>query len=266
MRLFILLILCLWTGPAFAYSYSATYDVYAGGIHALQARLSYSEDKGRYTIGLSSETYGLLSRIVPWHAEFQTEGWVLKDLLQPQKHISDTTTRKKHEINTYTYGKDGKFLTFRQDVNGKDKTRKELDPSIMAGTTDMLSANFNLMKKLAAGKGCTFEDMIFDSERSYRLIFADHGKDEILPNKYSSFKGEALGCKAEVKPEGGKWHKKPRGWLKIQDQAKKQGQLPTIWYAPMLSAKSAPELPVKVLIKTSYGTFIAHLTSFEEKP
>ena len=266
MRLFALLIICFWSVPAFAYSYSATYDVYAGGIHALQARLSYSEKSGKYEANLSSETYGLLARIVPWHAKFKTEGWVLKDRLQPQKHVSDTTTRKKHEINTYTYAKDGKFLTFNQMVNDKDKTRKELDPSIMAGTTDMLSVNFNLMKNLAAGKSCTFEDMIFDSERSYRLIFSHQGKDEILPNKYSSFKGEAVSCQAEVKPEGGKWHKKPRGWLKIQDQAKKQGQLPTVWYAPMLKAESAPELPVKVLIKTSYGTFIAHLTSFEEKP
>lgn len=261
--LLVALICCL-ASPAWAKTYSATYDVYAGGIHALQARMTYTENKGRYDVALSSETYGLLGKIVPWHASFKTKGWVLRGKLQPEQHVSDTTSKGKHEVNTYNYSKTGKFLSFSQIVRGKDETRDDLG-DIMQGTTDVLSANFNAMKKIRAGEGCSRDDMIFDSERSYRLMFRDKGRDVLSVNKYSRFSGEASACVVEVKPEGGKWHKKPRGWLKIQEQARKAGQLPTLWFSDLANDKTAPVFPVKIMIKTDYGTFLAHLTSFEEK-
>lgn len=264
--LILLLTVGLWSAPVSAAGYTATYDVYAGRIHALQARMTYTETGGRYTIDLSSETYGLLWHIIPWHAEFKTGGWVLKDRYQPDSHVSDTTANDQHEVNTYKYDKSGKFLGFTQIVDGKDVTKKDLDPSIMAGTTDMLSANFNVMRALANGKGCPREEMIFDSERSYRLMFRQKSNDTLKPNKYSSFSGDTQACEAEVKPEGGKWHKKPRGWLKIQEQGREQGALPKVWYAAILKEKSAPDVPVKIVIKTNYGSFVARLASFEENP
>lgn len=225
--------------------------------------MNYAESNGRYKIELSSEAYGLLGKIIQWHAKFQTKGWVLKDRLQPEEHISDTTSRGKHEINTYKYDKSGKFLNFTQIVNGKDETRKDLG-DIMQGTIDVASANFNLMRQVNEGRGCRHENMIFDSERSYRLMFKNKKKEHLNPNKYSGFQGGAESCSVEIQPEGGKWHKKPRGWLKIQAQAKKAGELPGIWFADLLEDKTAPAVPVKMMIKTDYGTFIAHLTSFAE--
>ncbi len=245
--------------------YHATYDVYAGGIHALQARLDIDKKSGKYEINVASETYGLLGRIVPWHAKFYTQGWREAKGRQPKLHVSDTTTRKKHEVNTYKYSQKGDFLSFRQVVNGRDETRADLDPSIMKGTTDILSAVFNLVDRVAAGEGCAFEDMIFDSERSYRVTFRDRPGEMLMKNKYSSFSGAADACSAEVTPEGGEWHKKPRGWLKIQEQSKKQKALPTLYFARISDAQNAPFVPVRVVIKTDYGVFIAHLTSFQDK-
>lgn len=265
MRIFLFLILLLAAQPAFAKEYRATYDVYAGGIHALQTRMDYKENDGRYDVKVASETYGLLSKIVRWFATFKTEGWVTKSGYQPQLHISDTTSKGKHEINTYKYDKNGKFLSFTQIVDGKDETRKDLDPSIMAGTTDVISAVFDMAAKAGQGS-CAHQDMIFDSERSYRLEFRNSKKTNLNPTKYGSFSGEAVSCSVRVTPVGGKWHKKPRGWLKIQEQGIKNGFPPTIWMANISKDPELPTVPVRIMVKTDFGTFVAHLTSFKEKP
>ena len=264
MRIFLVFTLLLIAQPAFAKEYRVTYDVYAGGIHALQTRMDYREGGGRYDVTVASETYGLLSKIVRWHASFKTDGWLTKSGYQPQLHVSDTTSKGKHEVNTYKYDKSGKFLSFTQIVDGKDET-KNLDPSIMAGTTDVISAVFNMAAKARQGNGA-YEDMIFDSERSYRLEFRNSNKANLSSTKYGSFAGEAVSCSVRVTPVGGKWHKKPRGWLKIQEQGIKNGFPPTIWMANISKDPELPAVPVRIMVKTDFGTFIAHLTSFQEKP
>lgn len=258
-----LLLFTFLTSPVRAESYQATYDVYAGGIHALQARLNSAQTANAYDVSVSSETYGLLNKIVPWHAVLATKGTISKGQRLPSVSTSDTTTRSKHEVNTYRYTK-GQFKDFTQVVDGVDETRKDLDPSVSAGTIDVMTSVFTLMDRVAAGKGCATESMIFDSERSYRLIFKDGAKETIKAGKYGSYSGEAISCTFEVKPEGGKWHKKPRGWMKIQNQAKKSGQMPTISFANVGSAAKPIFVPVRTIIKTDLGTFIAHLTSFKE--
>ncbi len=261
---FLVAVLC--SNPSFAESYAAKYDVYAGGIHALQARLGYRETSKSYDVSIASETYGILDKIVPWHATLETKGQILKGKMLPLSHKADTTTRKKHEINSYAYDRKGQLHSFSQVVNGKDETLSDLDPAIYKDTIDVMTSIFSLIGQVEAGKGCSAQPMVFDSERSYRLIFKDGPKENLKANKYSSFSGEAVGCTFEVQPEGGKWHKKPRGWMKIQDQAKKSGQMPVIYFANLSKTNRPLYAPVRTVIKTNIGTFIAHMTSFEEKP
>lgn len=266
--LFLLFLTCLGSLPALAgdnKGYIAKYDVYAGGIHALQARINYGQTTGKYDISISSETYGLLDKIVPWHATLETQGNFTNDERLPIEHKSDTTTRRKHEVNSFHYSANGEFKNFQQIVDGKDETRKDLDPSIYQGTTDVLTSVFSLIDQVADGKGCDRESMLFDSERSYLLIFKNGLKETLKANKYTSFSGEAIGCTFEIKPEGGKWHKKPRGWLKIQEQAKKSGQPPVIFFANVSKNETPVFVPVRMVVRADLGTFIAHLTSFEEK-
>jgi hypothetical protein len=264
MRFLSFIALLLLSSPALARDYQATYDVYAGGIHALRATMDYSDKGNQYQTAVRSETFGLLAKIVRWHASFETKGWRGKTGYQPRIHQADTTSKGKREVNTYKYDKSGKFMGFTQIVDGRDETRHDLDPSIMAGTTDVLSAFLNMAKKAGEGN-CSDQDMIFDSERSYRLEFR-HGKAENLPSsKYSAFKGPALSCAVKVTPMGGKWHKKPRGWLKIQQQGVKNGFPPTVWLANISKDRAMPAIPVRIMVKTDYGTFIAHLTAFQEK-
>ena len=53
----------------------------------------------------------------------------------------------------------------------------------------------------------------------------------------------------------------PRGWLSIQEQGRSKGSLPTIWLAKI--DKDGPAVPVKLRLKTDYGTLFSHLIDYK---
>jgi hypothetical protein len=105
------------------------------------------------------------------------------------------------------------------------------------------------------------QDEILDEKRRYTQVFKPQEKETISPTDYNVFNGEATICTVEVVPNGGKWHKKPRGWMNVQEQGRRLGQLPKLWTAK-LDENSPYGLPVKVLIKTDYGALVIHLAEY----
>lgn len=239
------------------------YDVYAGGIHAVEATLDVELEKARrYRMEMRAHTRGFLAALAPWRGSFHTVGWWLKGgKLRPELHRSVSTWREDVEIKEYKYGKDGAFLGYRVEEEGKDKTPEKVDPVLTRDSTDALTATLLVMKKLAADGVCEGESEVFDGDRRYRLVFHDKGAVELKATRYNIYEGPATECTVEVEPMQGHWHKKPRGWLSIQEQGRKQGMLPTVWMAKM--AQDAPAVPVKVRVKTDYGTLFSHLTGYE---
>lgn len=258
-----LLLLC----PAAAKAgdaYNLTYDVYAGGIHTLQTRMRVETGAQAYHTKFEGETYGLLAKFVPWMGTFDTKGWMVNGGFRPEIHISDTVTKDKREINTFTYAKDSGFKSYSHVIDGKDET-EDLDLSITKGTVDVLTAALQMMDRIAASGKCGGDTLIFDGERSYRLMFRDQGSEKLTANQYNFYAGDAVKCTAQVQPLGGKWHKKPRGWLRVQEQSLAKGMLPTLWMAKLSDATNAPYFPVKAFVKSNYGAFIVNITSFRDQ-
>jgi hypothetical protein len=106
---------------------------------------------------------------------------------------------------------------------------------------------------------CEGRDDIYDGERRFTLIFRDQGAGSLPESRYNAYTGPARVCTVEIEPKGGRWHKKPRGWLSIQEQGRKKGSLPTVWMAQMPGIPFA--VPVKIRVKTNYGTLLMHLKS-----
>ncbi len=128
-------------------------------------------------------------------------------------------------------------------------------------TTDVLSATLKGMNHIAAGGTCEGSDEIFDGARRYRIIFTNSQQVDLKKSEYNVYQGPATECTVEVKPLAGKWHKKPRGWMSIQEQGREKGKMPTIWFAQL--AKGEPAVPVKIRVKTDYGALFMHLTGYE---
>ncbi len=239
------------------------YDVYAGGFHVVSADLDVDlKAKNKYLLRLGAYTHGMLAKLAPWKGVFETHGWydVKKAFPQPEIHFSDTTWRDEKELTEFLYNKDGSFKQFRihnREKDGPEETEKGLPDN----STDILSSTLKVMNKIAEGGKCEGSDKIFDGARSYNLIFHHQQQVVLKGNEYNIYSGPATECTIEVKPLEGKWHKKPRGWLSIQEQGRERGKMPTIWLAQM--APGEPAVPVKIRVKTEYGTLFMHLTGYK---
>ncbi len=239
------------------------YDVYAGGLHAVEAnmKLDYRE-KGRYQMFFRAKTRGLLGTLAPWEGTFESKGWALRGGKRvPQLHESIAMWRDEREVKTYNYTKNGGFKDIVTLYKHKKPKTKVPDKALTDGTTDALSATIVVLEKVADGGKCEGEWDVFDGKRRYTLIFRHSRFVKLEKTRYNAYSGYAVECTAEVKPVAGAWHKKPRGWLSIQEQGRERGMMPTVWLAQV--TKNAVAVPVRVKVKTAYGTLFMHMTRYE---
>lgn len=236
-----------------------TYQVYAGGVHVVEAHLDLTLKPSTYTAKLSAHTRGFLGKLVPWQGSFITTG-AAKGLL-PREHQSTSTWKGEDDVAVYRYDATGQFKSLKLIKAGKDETPKNIDPKLTQNTIDVLTATLRMMMGAAKTDACQGKADIFDSRRRFTLTYAPQGKDTLKPSRYSFYQGPAMKCTAEVIPAGGAWKKKPRGWLSIQEQGRKKGALPTLWLAKI--DDSLPAVPVRIMIKTDYGTLFLHLSTLK---
>lgn len=235
-----------------------SYELYAGGLHALGAQIKLEEGEGRYKIELSSGTSSGLRLVAPWSGTFATAGWLVDGTRVPETYDSLSKT-SKIKTKSIVYDRSGNLVSYKAAENDKDKTPDPLDRSLAPqGIVDVLTATLKTIDRLNAGKGCDGSSMIFDGDRSFSLSFKDAGTQQIDAGKYNIYSGPAQACSFEMTPEKGKWKKKLRGWLMLQDQAKSKGAEPIVYFA-RLNGEGA-YVPVRFQISTNYGMLLLHLT------
>ncbi len=239
------------------------YDVYAGGINAVKANMTLDYSKyGRYKMFFEAETKGLLASLAPWSGSFESSGWVIdQNKRQPELHESIAIWRDEREVKSYNYGRNGSFKNLVTKYTHKKPRVEEPDSELTKGTTDALTATILVMEKVANGGKCEGSSEVFDGKRRYNLIFRHQRNVMLEKTRYNAYSGPATECTVEVVPLAGAWHKKPRGWLSIQEQGRERGMMPTVWIAQV--TPYAVAVPVRVRVKTAYGTMFMHMTRYE---
>lgn len=239
-----------------------TYKVYAGGVNAIDVDLNIELKKSAYAADLSAYTRGFLGKLVPWRGTFDSIGMKNKDILRVREHRSISTWKGQDDTAIYNYDANGHIKSLKMLDNGIDKSPDKIDPTLTKNTTDILTATLNMLLDAKNNGRCDGSSDIFDSRRRFTLQFKDTGPDILKQSRYTFYQGPTRKCTIEVIPNGGAWHKKPRGWLSIQEQGRKKGSLPTIWIAPV--KQGFPPMPVKIMIKTDYGTMFVHLADMQK--
>lgn len=239
------------------------YDVYAGGFRVVQADVSidYSK-KDRYYISMEAGTFGFLGRLAPWKGQYDTKGWIIGNDLRPEQHESTATWKEEVETHTYNYARNGAFKSYVVKEHDKPVETRKVDAEITKDTTDLLSATLKVMEHVAAGNKCEGSSEIFDGKRRFKQVFADQGEEDLKASRYNIYGGKARECTVEVIPTGGKWRDKPRGWMSIQEQGRERGMMPTLWMAQV--SEGMPAVPVKIRVKTAYGTMFMHLAEYSK--
>ncbi len=239
------------------------YEVYASGFHVVQARLSIDlSDPNKYSIEMDADTRGFLGNIVPWSGTFASNGWVKKDgSYRPKQHRSSAIWRGEEDIKDYQYNKDGTFKSLTIVEHDKEPEIKEVDAELTDNSIDILTATLTMLAAFPDTQKCEGEAEIFDGKRRFKQTFKHKALVQLHPSKYNIFEGQAARCSVEVTPVAGDWGTKPRGWMSIQEQGRDRGTLPTVWVGKV--SETGPAVPIKILVKTAYGSLFMHLAEFQ---
>ena len=248
--------------PSFAQETSVktyTYQVYAGGIHVVEAKLRF-DNASKYDVNLEAKTIGWLGKLVPWEGSFKTSGMQKDGVYMPLEHESQSTWKEEVKTKTFTYD-DGDVVSLVIQEDGKKPQTPEIEKDLVENTVDVLSATLNVMRALPEKEICQGEADIFDGSRRFTMTFRDKGEAELTSSRYNIYDGKARYCSVEIEPKGGKWHDKPRGWLSIQEQGREKGTLPSLWMGHVDGFEYS--VPVKIQVKTDYGTLMMHLVDVD---
>ena len=240
------------------------YEVYAGGVNVVKSKMIVDlTPAAQYRMFFSAETQGFLEMLAPWVGTFESKGWVLNggNLFRPRIHESIAMWRGEKEVKTYSYTQDGGFVKLSTMYKGKKEKTEDPEPELTNGTTDVLAATMMVMQEITKGGKCEGSSEVYDGSRRYALVFKHARTVNLEATRYNIFSGPAVECTVEVNPIAGRWHEKPRGWMSIQEQGRKLGTMPTVWFAQL--RENAMVVPVRVRVKTEYGTLFMHMTEYE---
>jgi hypothetical protein len=253
------LVVLLWAAPALAADpapFTASYGLYTGGVHMITVDTIFDLQPKAYEVHTDAKTIGIFSKLLPWSGKFDTRGE--NPDFRPLEHNYTVSWRGNVETSTFYYQPAGTFKNMTLTKKGAT-VENPVGPEIAQGTRDLLSTIMIAFKHFEDEGSCAGQILTFDNARSFYVKFTDAGNTMMDNPKISSYQGPAHGCAVEIIPQKGKWPKKPRGWLRIQQQA--GNQLPILWLARPRA--DLPAIPVRVDIHTKYGDVIAHLTGIQ---
>ena len=261
----ILALLLLLISPAKANEQTLTYEVYAGGIHAVQATLLIKTDKNnQYDLILDAKTRGFLGKLVPWEGTFESHGRIEdKTAFKPDMHKSTTGWEEDIDIKEYLYNRDGTFKSLKITDEYSKNEKRDVSQELTDHTIDALTATLQVLNDYYETNKCEGSAEVFDGKRRFEQKFKHVKNTTLESSTYNIYAGDAAECTVEVTPVAGEWHKKPRGWMSIQEQGRERGTMPTVWLGKI--AKNAPAIPVKIRVKTAYGTLFMHLAEYQNE-
>jgi len=240
------------------------YDVYAGGLKALNADLELDLTKEAYDIGLKAETDGFIGSMFPWEAQYKTSGHSEDGVLIPSVSTSSSSWRKSVKITEMQYDPKGNLLKTVTQQGEKTTVNTEPKKDLAKDAVDMLTGALLMMQNAKNTEKCEGSFPVFDGKRRFNINLTDDGRENLPKSEYSKFSGDALRCTLKVEPVAGfKPKDKERGWMAVQSHTEARKKLPTIWFARL--EENGPVVPVRMEISSEYGAVVAHLSGTAKK-
>lgn len=240
------------------------YDVYAGGLKALNADLELDLTKQAYDIGLKAQTDGFIGSLFPWKGTYSTSGHSEDGVLKPTTAVSRSSWNNKESVTELDFDPNGNWTKTTKKAGKHVVVKRDTKEELTKDAVDMLTGALLAMQNAKNTEKCDGSFPVFDGKRRFNITLKDDGKDMIEKNRYSSFSGVALRCTLKVEPVAGfKKADSSRGWMAVQNHTEERNKAPTIWFARI--DEKSPVVPVRMEIASAYGSVIAHLTGAKKQ-
>lgn len=250
---------CMLSGFAHA-TPPLSYDIYAGGFRAAEAKLAIDMDDDAYRIRLKAETKGLIGSLADWQGSYDSEGRVQDGKILPTTYKKESREGDEVSSASFTYNADGSLKSAEIVEDGR--INKGLQKEVLADTDskpDTMSAVLGIFAAVAKDGTCGQRIRAFNGKRSFWIQTNAVQQEPLTNSRYNSFAGTALKCTIEIEPIGDWGKSLNRGYMRLQTDSKARGRLPEIWLA---NVKGSPTpVPVRMAFYTRYGAVLGHITN-----
>jgi hypothetical protein len=238
---------------------TATYDVYVGGVHLMQANIVFQEQGADYRARVTGHTYGIWYRLVPWDTELKVSGKMQGDHFVPAEFYTRDVWYHKPRTTWIHFKKDGDVTTDFDPPN-KDKNREEITIDQRRGSLDPVTGLLQLLAHIAVYKDCDVTVPIFEGRRRFDITGTDDGFDTLGEDDYNAFKGEARTCNAAFAMVAGEWKDRPPDRFWTRNGKENEREPFHIWLGKL--SPELPELPVRLETGSVWGNIIMHMSAW----
>ncbi len=260
-----LLLCCFALRPAAAQRVSLDYGVWAGGFQALDVALDITVNKDSYRATMTAHPTGFLGKLLPWAGDYRTEGVVRNGVLIPTFHERMSAWRDDRSYLRifFSKGRVSRVEEIETFAGKKQTVPRPQPPGMTDGAVDIMTAIVGMLLHATDKGNCDYRAVAFDGKRRFRVGFKDLGIETLPVSQRNVFSNvPARTCELELTALMG-FSGRPRGYYKIQEEARTLGQLPRVWLGRMNA--NGPYILGRMLVKSEYGAVFVHLEHMMDK-
>lgn len=255
-------------------SQSLAYEVWLGGLRALEADGRIVRQAETYRVTLKARTKGMVGWFYPYELELEAVGARQSAEHRPQQFSSKSRSSDETKTLAIRYAADGTLETRREPASANPDP-KALPAEMVRATLDPVSAMLTVMAKASQGAaesasggasqdasrneadgGCQGLTRVFDGKRRYNLWARPAGQTTLKASRYNVYSGPVTLCRLTVQPLAG-----------FKKKKRLAGRIPreiTLWLAPI--GDGGMPLPVRLEGESSFGGLVVHLVGTEHEP
>lgn len=241
--------------PAQATSWTATYQLHAAGLRALEATFVFDVDGPAYRIEVRTRTTGLVGLFASSNQLTVSEGVWQGNQARPRRYRARGTFRGEPRLVEMDWRPDGLPLVSALQPTLAAEQREEVPAEQRAGTVDALTGIVQLSRVVAETGRCESRSRLYDARRLTQVQVRTAGLEQV-PNEWGTgLQAQALRCVLETTLVS--------GLRADQDQARaREPVLTTAWIARV--AENAPPVPFRIeLASRWWGRMHATLVRME---
>lgn len=237
--------------PAQAATWTATYELNAAGLRALEATFTFDLDGPNYRIEVRTRTRGVIGFFASSDQVTVTEGAWQGNQARPRRYRVNGTFRGQPRLVAMDWRPDGQPMVSALQPTNAAESREEVTPNLLPGSIDALTAIVQLSRVVAETGRCDTRTRLYDGRRLTQVTVRTIGMAPV-PNGPGT---QALRCVLETVPIA--------GLRTDQDQTRARTPVQTTaWIAR--AAENAPPVPFRVELASQWwGSLSATLIRME---
>lgn len=235
--------------------WTATYELHAAGLRALEATFTFDVDGPNYRIEVRTRTRGVVGFFANSNQLTVTEGVWQGDQVRPRRYRANGTFRGQPRVVSMDWRPDGQPVVGALEPTNAAETREDVAPNLLPGTVDALSAIVQLSRVVAETGRCESRIRLYDARRLTQVTVRTAGTEPVPNDWGDGLQGQALRCVLETTLLS--------GLRTDQDQTRAREPVQTTAWITR-AAENAPPVPFRIeLASRWWGRMHAVLVRME---